>query len=153
MSDKLHISNEMKNFDLKNRNFYKSLNDEEQKKFSNYLMLRWGASVEGSTEMQEYYLISTNEKVNVNFFDIAKHPELQWLTCTSVSPNLGSQKHYWLGTKKKESNNKVIKFLRSLRPDLSDFELEILASINSTTELKDYAKCLGMTDEQIKKEL
>ena len=42
MSDKLSIGNEMRQFDLKNRKFYDELTEEERKKFSPYLMIRWG---------------------------------------------------------------------------------------------------------------
>ena len=41
MSDKLNIANEMRQLDRKNRRFYRDLTDEERKKFSNYLMIRW----------------------------------------------------------------------------------------------------------------
>ena len=61
-SDKLNIANEMRQLDRKNRNFYRELTDEERKKFSNYLMIRWASCVEGSREMQEFYLIATNEQ-------------------------------------------------------------------------------------------
>ena len=57
MSDKLNIANEMRQFDRKNRNFYDELTAEEKKKFSNYLMIRWGSAVEGSRELQEFYEI------------------------------------------------------------------------------------------------
>ncbi len=60
MTDKLNIANEMRQFDSKNRMFYRELTDEERKKFSNYLMIRWGSSVQGSTELQQYYLIACN---------------------------------------------------------------------------------------------
>ena len=56
--DKLHIANEMSCFDRKDRNFYNSLTDEERKKFSNYLMIRWGSAVTGSKDLQEFYLFS-----------------------------------------------------------------------------------------------
>ena len=79
MSDKLNIANEMRQLDRKNRNFYRELTDEERKKFSNYLMIRWASCVEGSRELQEFYLISTNERLNKHFFNISRHPELQWL--------------------------------------------------------------------------
>ena len=65
--DKLHISNEMLEFDRKNRDFFDSLSEEEQKKFSPYLMIRWGSTVSGSEDMQAYYLMSVNEKLNKNF--------------------------------------------------------------------------------------
>ena len=54
MSDRLHIGNEMRQLDLKNRDFYDSLDAEERKKFSTFLMLRWSSCVEGSQELQEY---------------------------------------------------------------------------------------------------
>jgi hypothetical protein len=53
-SDKLNIKNEMAAFDTKDRNFYKSLTPEERKKFGLYLMIRWGASVQGQPELEEY---------------------------------------------------------------------------------------------------
>jgi hypothetical protein len=74
MSDKLNIANEMKQFDLKNRDFYDELTPEERKKFSNFLMIRWGSSVQGSQELQEYYVQSCNHYFNKNFFAISKHP-------------------------------------------------------------------------------
>ena len=86
MSDKLNIANEMRQFDRKNRSFYDELTAEEKKKFSNYLMIRWGSSVEGSRELQEFYVISCNERLNKHFFNVSKHPKLQWLMATSVSP-------------------------------------------------------------------
>ena len=50
--DKLGIANEMAQFDRKNRGFYDELTEEERRKFSNYLMIRWGSSVEGTREVQ-----------------------------------------------------------------------------------------------------
>ena len=70
MSDKLSIGNEMRQFDLKNRKFYDELTEEERKKFSPYLMIRWGSAVEGSRELQEFYVISTNERLNKHFFNV-----------------------------------------------------------------------------------
>jgi hypothetical protein len=89
MSDKLNIANEMRCLDSKDRNFYDSLTDEERKKFSNFLMIRWSSSIQGSSELQEYYLIACNERLNKHFFDINKHPKLQWLCATSISPWYG----------------------------------------------------------------
>ena len=69
--DKLAISNEMLQFDRKNRGFYDDLSDEEKKKFSPYLMIRWGSLVEGEVDLQAYYLMSVNERLNKHFFDIS----------------------------------------------------------------------------------
>jgi len=152
--DKLSINNEMAQLDTKNRKFYDELNEEERKKFATYLMLRYAASVEGGPDIQEWYLRVTNERVNANFFDLGKHPKLQWLLCTTVSPNMGRQRHYWQASKKKEgSNSKALKFLTKLYSHLRTDELELLAELNDTKELKALAKTMGMSDADIKKDL
>ena len=152
--DKLSINNEMAQLDTKNRDFYDELNEEERKKFSTYLMLRYAASVEGGPDIQEWYLRVTNERINANFFDLGKHPKLQWLLCTTVSPDMGRQRHYWQASKKKEGNNsKALKFLTKLYPHLRTDELELLAELNDAKELKAVAKTMGMSDSEIKKDL
>ena len=152
--DKLSINNEMAQLDTKNRAFYDELNEEERKKFATYLMLRYSASVEGGPDIQEWYLRVTNERVNANFFDLGKHPKLQWLLCTTVSPDMGRQRHYWQASKKKEgSNSKALKFLTKLYPHLRTDELELLTELNDTKELKALAKTMGMSDSDIKKDL
>ena len=150
----LYIGNEMAAFDRKDRKYYDKFTDEERKQFSTYLMLRYGASVEGSADLQAYYLMATNERVNKNFFDLNKHPKLQWLLCTTVSPNMGKQKHYWQGAKKKEgSNNKAVKFLTEQFPELKDDEIKLLAEINDRSDLTDMARKLGWDDKRIKSDL
>ena len=152
--DKLSINNEMTQFDRKNRKFYDELTNEERKKFSTYLMLRYGASVEGNADLQEWYLLATNERMNINFFDLGKHPKLQWLLATAVSPGMGTQRHYWQGAKKKEgSNSKAVKFITQLYPHMKQDEVELLADINTTKELKELAKQSGWADQDIKKAL
>jgi hypothetical protein len=141
MSDKLNINNEMRAFDNKDRDFYNNLTEEERKKFSNFLMIRWGSSVQGSTELQQYYLLSCNENLNKHFFDLARYPELQWAAATTVSPGMGTFRHDWIKQKKRDSsNNKVVKFLRQVYPDYKQDELELLAQINDTDDLKQLAK-------------
>lgn len=152
--DKLSINNEMTQFDRKNRKFYDELTDEERKKFSTYLMLRYGASVEGNADLQEWYLRATNERMNMHFFDLGKHPKLQWLLATTVSPGMGTQRHYWQGAKKKEgSNSKAVKFVTQLYPHMKQDEVELLVQLNTTKELKELAKQMGWADPDIKKAL
>ncbi len=154
MSDKLNIANEMRAFDSKDREFYNELTDEERKKFSNFLMIRWGSSVQGSSDLQAYYLMSCNENLNKHFFDIGKHPNLQWLCATAVSPNMGVQKHEWIKIKKKEnSSNKIVKFLKEIYPTYTDEEIDILIKINDLTDIKKLAKEHGWDDKRIKSEL
>lgn len=151
--DPLYIGNEMAAYDRKDRAYYDKFTDEERKKFSTYLMLRYGASVDGNSDLQAYYLMATNERVNKNFFDINRHPKLQWLLCTTVSPNMGRQRHQWLATKKKEGNNKVQKFLSKIYPNLKRDEIELLAKINDKRDIDDLARRHGLDDKTIKSEL
>lgn len=141
--DKLHISNEMRQFDSKNRNFYDELTDEEKKKFSPFLMIRWGSTVTGSPELQEYYLISTNLRLNKNFFDIHRHPKLQWLCATTVSPAMGNFRHEWISTKKKEKADPMRKKLMELYPTYKEDEIDLLCEITTKEEFKKYMRDLG----------
>jgi hypothetical protein len=155
MSDKLSIKSETAALDRKDRNFYESLTDEEKKKFSPYLMLRYSACVEGNADLQAWYLMATNERVNKNFFDVSttQHKKLQWLMCTTVSPDMGNQRHYWLGSKKSDKDNKAIKFLTSLYPELKSDDIELLTELNSKEDLRNLARQHGWDDKRIKSDL
>jgi hypothetical protein len=147
--DKLSIQNEMMCFDRKDRDFYSSLTDEERKKFSNFLMIRWGSSIQGSAELQHYYLQSSNHYVNKHFFAINRHPKLQWLCATAVSPGLGTQRHQWIAPKKKEAGASGIrKQIAELFPHLKDDEVELMSTINTKKDIDAYLKQLG---QEVKK--
>ena len=145
--DKLSIQNEMACFDKKDRHFYDSLTDEERKKFSNFLMLRWGSSVNGSPELQEFYLIATNERLNKHFFAINKHPKLQWLCATAVSPDMGAMRHNWIAPKKKEgSNNEVKRLLMDLMPNAKMSDIDAMCRLVTKKEIKELLREHGHQD-------
>jgi hypothetical protein len=144
MSDKLNIANEMRQFDRKNRDFWDELTAEEKKKFSNYLMIRWGSAVDGSRELQEYYVQSCNHYLNKNFFDLSRHPKLQWLCATAVSPNLGTPRHPWIAPKKKEAGlSAKRKALQEIFPHYKDDEIDVMAEITSQKEIDAYNREAG----------
>ena len=142
--EKLSIKNEMTQLDSKTREFYDSLTDEERKKFSTYLMIRWSSSVQGPSELQEYYLVACNERLNKNFFDLSKHPKLQWLLATTISPGMGTHRHQWIAPKKKEKgDNEIKKTLMNLYPTMKSDEIELLSKIITKKELRELMKDLG----------
>lgn len=144
MSDKLNIANEMRMFDRKVRTFYDDLTAEEKKKFSNYLMIRWGSAVEGSRELQEFYVIATNERLNKHFFDVAKHPKLQWLMATAVSPGLGTPRHPWIAPKKKQSGASARRRqLAEMYPHYKDDELDVMMAITTQKDIDQYFAAAG----------
>jgi hypothetical protein len=145
--EKLSIQNEMMQFDRKNRQFYDELTDEERKKFSNYLMIRWGSSVQGSRDLQEFYVIATNERLNKHFFAVNRHPRLQWLMATSVSPGMGTHRHQWIAPKKKDAgSNEVKKQLMELYPNMKQADIEVLAALTTKQELKQHLREHGQSD-------
>lgn len=147
MSDKLNIANEMRMFDRKVRSFYDDLTPEEKKKFSTYLMIRWGSAVEGSKDLQEFYVIATNERLNKHFFDLSRHPKLQWLLATTVSPGMGTPRHTWIAPKKKETGlSAKKKQLAKLFPHYKDDEIDLLAKITDQKEVNAALKQHGDTD-------
>ena len=144
--DKLSIGNEMAQFDSKNRQFFDELTDEERKKFSPFLMIRYGSSVSGSRDLQEFYLIATNERLNKKFFAVntAQHKKLQWLMATTVSPGLGNFRHNWIAPRKKEPGaGSMRKQLADLFPHLKDDEIDLLAQITTKKEIDTYLRELG----------
>ena len=144
MSDKLNISNEMRELDAKNRDFYDELTPEERKKFSTFLMVRWGSAVDGSREIQEYYVQSTNHYLNKHFFTMHRHPKLQWLMATAVSPGMGAQRHNWIAPKKKEAGASAIKKqLRELYPHFKDDEIDLMAALTDKKELAQLQRAHG----------
>ena len=144
MSDKLNISNEMRQLDAKNRDFYDELTPEERKKFSTFLMVRWGSAVDGSREIQEYYVQSVNHYLNKHFFTMHRHPKLQWLMATAASPGMGAMRHNWIAPKKKEAGASAIKKqLRELYPHFKDDEIDLMAALTDKKELSQLQRAHG----------
>lgn len=144
MSDRLNIGNEMRQLDAKNRDFYDELTPEERRKFSTFLMVRWGSAVDGSREIQEYYVQSVNHYLNKHFFTMHRHPKLQWLMATAVSPGMGAMRHNWIAPKKKEAGASAIKKqLRELYPHFKDDEIDLMAELTDKKELAQLQRAHG----------
>ena len=144
MSDKLNIGNEMRQLDAKNRDFYDELTPEERKKFSTFLMVRWGSAVDGSREIQEYYVQSVNHYLNKHFFTMHRHPKLQWLMATAASPGMGAMRHNWIAPKKKEAGASAIKKqLRELYPHFKDDEIDLMAELTDKKEIDQLQRAHG----------
>ena len=138
----------MREFDRKNRRFYDELTDDERRKFSNYLMIRWGSAVYGSRELQEFYVIATNERLNRHFFAVNRHPKLQWLMATTVSPDLGAFDHPWIAPKKRDvGTNDTKKTLLKIYPTMKLTDVETLACLIDKKELREYLREHGDTDQ------
>ena len=88
--------------------------------------------------------VKTNERLNKHFFSINRHPKLQWLCATTVSPDMGAQRHQWIAPKKKEPGaGSLKKQLAELFPEYKDDEIDLLAAITTKKELDAYIKQHG----------
>jgi hypothetical protein len=150
---KLNMFDALRAMDLKNRDFYDNLTDQEKKGFAPFVMVRWASSVNHPMpEMDEWWIKATNQRFNTDLLNISEHPKLQWLAATTTSPGMGAMKHQWVGYKKKtgKSQNALRKFIVQQFPTLNDDEVVFLMSQLTRDEIKQYALDLGYNDKDIK---
>jgi len=143
----LSIANEMRAVDTKNRAFYDNIPSEETKHFTAYVMMKWASDVDADPGVQEYYLRSTNINANINLWDINKHPKLQWLSLSAISPNMGTLRHSWISAKKKEKVPariaKAKALLAQMHPEYKLEDINLLATLITKEELKEINRAYG----------
>jgi len=143
MSDKLPLKVILACIDENAKSVWKELTDEQKKCVNFWLLNRYASSVLGNRDAQELAVILTNEYYNKNWNELGtRHPQLQWqLLCATRDAKSNIRKHQWIGLKQKnKSNSKAVKFLEKLFPNMKQDEVELLARISTTKELKKLAE-------------
>lgn len=138
---KLPIKDVLAAIDMGAKNVWDELSDEERKQVGFWLLNRYVSSVKGSRDTQELAVFKTNEYYNKNYMEVSKHQKLQWqLLCQSG--NTGRiEYHPWIGFKKKTAdNNKLVKVLEQVYPNMKQDELEMLANMNTKKDIKQLAE-------------
>ena len=138
---KLPIKDILAAIDMGAKNIWDDLSDEERKQVSFWLLNRYVSSVKGNYEKTAMAVFKTNEYYNKNYMEVSKHPKLQWqLLCQSG--NTGKiEYHPWQGFKKKTSdNNKAVKLIAEINPNMKMDEVELLAGTYTKKELKKLAE-------------
>ena len=141
MAQKLPIKDILAAIDMGAKEVWDELPDEERKQVSFWLLNRYVSAVQGNREKQELAVFKTNEYYNKNYMEVSKHPKLQWqLLC--LSGNTGKiEYHPYIGFKKKTGNNNAaVKLLSQIYPNMKLYEVELLARISTTKELKQLAE-------------
>jgi hypothetical protein len=88
--------------DRKDYEYYDRLTEEQKKKFVPFMMIKWLSSVQGSKDLQEYYIRSVNHIGNKHFLNFMigtkehSHPKLQWLLLCASTPGLNKIRHHWI---------------------------------------------------------
>jgi hypothetical protein len=149
---KLELKDILSAIDQGGKDIWDMLDDEQKKSVSFFLLNRYISSVKTSKRnVQEHFVLSVNEYYNKHFFTLSKHPKLLWqLLCLCSYETKQEFFHEWIGYKHKKVEKKKVKFLQKIYPDLKNDDIETLATINSTKELKQLAIDLGWDDQEIK---
>ena len=145
----LDLKKTLRAADLRDKNFYDQMSEEDQKLYSPFMLMKYMASVKGETWMQEHYVEMINECVNKHLWTVSKHKKLAWMLTAMCGVEQG-QFHPWLGSKKKTGNNDKQKLLSQLYENMKQDEVDLLAEINDKKELKELARDFGNDDKQIK---
>ncbi len=147
---KLSLDATLQALDSRDMGYYDRLTEEERKGYSPFILMRYMSSVSPQSSMQGYAVIATNDLVNIGFFNLGKHPELQHkLMCLA---GLGRKQYRpYVGSKNSKSKTKVVDdFLLSLHPGVNDTELGMLRGMHDRASIKQLAMDAGLSDTQIK---
>ena len=148
---KLPIKDVLAAIDMGAKNVWDELSDEDRKQVSFWLLNRYISAVQGSREKQELAVLKTNEYYNKNWNVLGtRHPKLQWQLLCQAGGTGKIEYHPWIGLKQKKSaNGKISKFLQERFPNMKLDEVELLAQISTTKEIKEYAESLGMDKKDV----
>lgn len=137
----------MKAIDKKDRTFYNSLNDDQKKAFSAWMMMRYASSVQGRNA--EHYILMVNELVNKEFSSLSKHPELQWLLLSSCGSGKVEFHPYIKPPNARKKKDTVKTELSKIYPTVKNDELDLLVNLNTKQELKELFQIHGYDDKSI----
>jgi hypothetical protein len=146
---KLDIWDELANADRGNKDFWKNLSPDLQKQFSPLVAMRWFSIAQDNSQYKEYLLRMTNEMLNVDFWSIREHPELQWkiMSLCGVGKVVRRQ---WINMPKRRKISKVDEFMLQWFPSANELELKILTKNLSREEFEQFVKSTGCSDQELK---
>ena len=155
MSEKIELKEKLAAVDLGARSFWDDINDEQRKALKSelYILNRYISNVKtANRDTKEHFVLAVNEYFNKHWNVLQKHPKLLWmLLCMCGHESKDIFFHEWIGFKKKKGDTKTSKFLMEIYPNRKQDEVEMLAEMMDTKELKALARSHGYEDKQIEK--
>ena len=125
--------------DRKDYTYYDRLTEEQKKKFVPFMLIHWVSAIKGNSELQSYYLQSTEYHANKYLFNesVQKNPKLQWLMLCAASPGLGKQFHQWIPhirdrvtkLKEKPKNKEIKDYFKKIYPKSNDSDLNVITEV------------------------
>lgn len=148
-SHKLDLTAVLNALDRQDLNFYTRLSDDDKKSYVPLILMRYMSSLSDQNNNSAYAVLATNDLVNVGFWNLSKHQELQHqLLCLT---GLGKKQYRtWLPTKKTKRSNKLVKWISEQNPEFNEMELDIFISKFTKDTWEEYLKDLGLDDKEVK---
>ena len=135
-SKMLPLAQVLSALDRRDKKYYERLSDEDKKAFAPYILLRYASTVDSDQFFTEHYVTTTNELVNVNYWQLTKHPKLLWMLFSMVGA-YQSQKHPWLkSNSRRAKKSELQEVLQTLYPSAKFDELEMLENKLTSAEAK-----------------
>lgn len=147
---KLSLDATLQALDRRDLGYYERLTEEERKAYSPFILMRYMSSTGPQSNMQPYAVLATNDLVNIGFFNLGKHPELQHkLLCLA---GLGRKQYRpYIGAKNAKTKTKAVDaLLMSLNPGINDEELGILRGMHDRESIRQLGMDAGLSDAEIK---
>lgn len=146
----LDIKKELRGVDMRDKDMYNNLTDEERKSFSPYILMRYVSNVQGDRDVQEWFVEMTNELVNKNHWTLSKnHKGLLWKLFAGCGTG-ASAYHPYLAAGKKEKAVKIEKLIAELNPAMKMSDVKLQASLMDKDDIKDLFDKLGFDKKQRK---
>ena len=131
--------------DRKDYGYYDRLTEEQKKKFTPFMLIKWTSAIKANSKLQSYYVLATNDFANRHLFNenVIKHPKLQWLMLCTVG--LGTKQfHQWIPQirdavsklKEKPKLDEISEYYTKLYPSTD----KALIKEISNTVVKDYSR-------------
>ena len=131
------LRNGLKAVDFRNKDYYDRIDDHERSLYSPFMLMRYASSVSSKDKFfVEHYVEMINECVNKNLFTLSsKHKKLCWIL-TSMCGALQQQFHPWIKPMKRVQN-KTLKQLLTIYPNMKESDLETLDKIITDKEFEE----------------
>lgn len=146
---KLDLAAVLQAIDRQDIEWYSGLGEEERKSYAPLVLMRFMSSLTDQNRNAAYAVLATNDLVNIGFWAMSKHPELQHkLLCLAGLG--GKQYRPWLATKKTKRSGKIDEWLQGLFPDLNEDEISLMKSQHDSKSWAQFVKGSGASDKQVK---
>ena len=148
-NNKLDLSAVLQAIDRRDMDYYSRLTDAEKKAYVPLVLMRYMSSLNDQNNYASYAVIATNDLVNIGFWNLSKHQELQHkLLCLAGIG--GKQYRPWISVKKGKNKNKLDSWILSQYPHLNEIEVSLFKSSHTLESWKDLIKSSGVDDAEMK---